>query len=122
MIVTADLMKRVDSKKVIPIIRQAGTHSVPVFLTSKLFVDFSREDQFEEAFDDLTRNIHGSPLFVKPQIANNPFAQVGSASQRSGDGTMAVMTHLFHHFEKTEMAATFLTVRSRRTGKAPEQC
>lgn len=99
MIVTADLMKRVDSKKVIPIIRQAGTRSVPVFLTSKLFVDFSKEDQFEEAFDDLTRNIHGSPLFVKPPVANNPFIQVSGANQRKGDGIFELMTYLMNYFE-----------------------
>ena len=99
MIVTADLMKRVDSKKVIPIIRQAGTHSVPGFLTSKLFVDFSREDQFEGAFDDLTRNIHAAPLFVKPPVSNNPFQQVTTAAQRSGDGVLKLMKHLFYHFE-----------------------
>ena len=100
MIVTADLMKRVESKKVIPIIRQVGTRSVPVFLTSKLFVDFSREDQFEEAFDDLTRNIHESPLFVKPPVANNPFIQVDGTHQRRGDGILELMTHLMDHFER----------------------
>ncbi len=32
MIVTSDLLKSIDSNKVIPIIRQAGTRSVPTFL------------------------------------------------------------------------------------------
>ena len=76
MIVTADLMKKVDSNKVIPIVRQEGAHLVPMFLTSKYYLDFSREDQFEESFDDLTRSVHKAPLFVKPEISTNPFEPV----------------------------------------------
>jgi|ERR1043166_170844 hypothetical protein len=66
MIITADLLKSIDSNKVIPIIRQTGTHNVPVFLKSKLFLDFSRLDQFEFGFDELVRTLHDAPLFVKP--------------------------------------------------------
>jgi hypothetical protein len=65
MIVTAELMRRIDSNKVIPIIRQAGALKAPTFLGSKLFVDFSRSDQFENAFDDITRTIHGAPLLPR---------------------------------------------------------
>jgi hypothetical protein len=76
MIVTADLMKRIDSNKVIPIIRQTGTHNVPTFLKSKLFIDFSRAGQEEYAFDELLRTLHGAPLFKKPPVGNKPFAPV----------------------------------------------
>ncbi len=76
MIVTADLMKGIDSNKVVPVIRQQGSHVVPTFLTSKLFVDLSRDEQFEFGFDELVRNLHGAPLFVKPPVGNNPFVSV----------------------------------------------
>jgi len=99
MIVTADLMKKVDSNKVIPVVRQEGTHLVPTFLTSKLYLDFSREDQFEEAFDDLTRSIHGAPLFVKPEISTSPFEPVSGVVKRSGDALLELMTHLMGVFE-----------------------
>lgn len=99
MIVTAELMKRVDSNKVIPIVRQHGTHLVPVFLNSKLYLDFSREDQFEASFDDLTRSIHNAPLFVKPEISTSPFEPVAGTAKRSGDALLEVMTHLIGVFE-----------------------
>lgn len=99
MIVTADLMKKVDSNKVIPIVRQEGTHLVPVFLKSKLYLDFSREDQFEESFDDLTRSIHNAPLFVKPEISTSPFEPVAGTARRSGDALLELMGHLIGIFE-----------------------
>lgn len=100
MIVTADLMRRIDSNKVIPIVRQAGTQNTPAFLASKLFLDFSREDQFEIAFDDLTRAIHNAPLFVKPAVANNPFEPVADTVKRSGDGVLEVMKVLIPVYEQ----------------------
>ncbi|PPT49596.1 toll/interleukin-1 receptor domain-containing protein [Xanthomonas arboricola] len=101
MIVTADLLKKIDSNKVIPLIRQNGTHEVPVFLQSKFFLDFSRPDQFEFSFDELIRTLHNSPLFEKPQVSSNPFV---SASQtppnRVGDGVLQVIRCVVNIFEK----------------------
>lgn len=99
MIVTADLMKKVDSNKVIPIVRQDGTNLVPMFLKSKLHLDFSREDQFEESFDNLTRSIHNAPLFVKPEISTSPFEPVTGTNKRSGDALLELMAHLMGIFE-----------------------
>src|SRR3990167_891528 len=53
MIVTADLMKNIDSKKVVPLIKQGGTQETPTFLKTKMFLDFSRSDQFDFSFDEL---------------------------------------------------------------------
>lgn len=76
MIMTADYMSRVDSNKVIPLIRQHGTHNVPTFLKSRLHINFSREDEFELQFDNLLREIHEAPLFKEPPVGNNPFESV----------------------------------------------
>lgn len=100
MIVTADLLKRIDSNKVIPLIRQSGTHNVPSFLRSKLFLDFSRPDQFEFSFDELIRALHGAPLFEKPAIANNPFTPVSATpANRVGDGVLEIMRIVVKVFE-----------------------
>jgi len=100
MIVTADLLKSIDSNKVIPIIRQAGTHNVPVFLKSKLFLDFSRADQFEFSFDELVRTLHGAPLFEKPPVGNRPFTPVADTPpDRTGDAVRALMMLIVEDFE-----------------------
>ena len=100
MIITADLLKRIDSNKVIPLIRQSGSHNVPTFLQSKLFLDFSRPDQFEFSFDELIRTLHNAPLYEKPVIANNPFTPVSETPpNRVGDGVLEVMKLVVTIFE-----------------------
>ncbi|MFC4230766.1 toll/interleukin-1 receptor domain-containing protein [Parasediminibacterium paludis] len=76
MIITSSLMKNIDEIKIIPIIRQNGTTEVPTFLKSKLYINFSKADDFEFSYDELVRTIHNSPLFVKPPIGNNPFIPI----------------------------------------------
>ncbi len=73
MIITSNYLKKIDENKVIPIVRQKGTANVPTFLTSKLYINFSRDDDFEFAYDELVRTIHNSPLFIKPEVGNHPF-------------------------------------------------
>lgn len=74
MIVTADSLAKISSNKVIPIIRQTLKINIPTFLRTKLYLDFSKPEQFEFAFDELVRTIHNSPLYEKPPITktNSP--------------------------------------------------
>ncbi len=73
MIVTSTLLKTIDDNKIIPIIRQNGTKDTPTFLSSKLYIDFSNDHEFETVIDDLLRAIHGEPLYKKPKIGNSPY-------------------------------------------------
>jgi len=72
MIVTADLMRQIDLNRVIPIVRQNGTCSLPTFLGSKLYIDLSSQEQFESGFDQLLRDLLKAPLFVKPPLGTAP--------------------------------------------------
>lgn len=102
MIVTADLLKRIDSNKVIPLIRQSGTHFAPTFLQTKLYLDFSRDDQMESSFDDLVRSIHGAPLYTAPPVSNNPFVPVTNiVVEKTGDGVLEVMKIVVAIFESS---------------------
>lgn len=101
MIITADLLSRIDSNKVIPIIRQVGTNDVPTFLKTKLYVDFSRNDEFEFSFDELVRAIHGAPLYKKPDVGNNPFEPITNGKQeKTNDAVLELMTYVLAYFEK----------------------
>jgi hypothetical protein len=100
MIVTSELISHIDSNKVIPLIRQTGTHEVPTFLKTKLFVDFSLDEQFEYSLDELVRTIHHSPIFVKPEIGNNPFAQLkDTIPDKSGDAIKKLMKVVVDGYE-----------------------
>lgn len=99
MIVTADLLKSIDSNKLIPLIRQGGTQNVPTFLCSKVFLDFSREEQFEFSFDELTRTLHNAPLFVKPPIGDKPFSASTTPPMPVGDPIFKLIGIVVRLFE-----------------------
>lgn len=101
MIITADLLRTIDSNKVIPIVRQNGTYAVPTFLRSKLFLDFSSDDQFEFSFDELIRTLHNAPLFIKPEVGNSPFTPVSATPpERRGDSILELMQLVVSTFEQ----------------------
>lgn len=103
MIITADLLANIDSNKVIPVIRQFGTHHVPTFLRTKLFIDFSKEDDYEFSFDELVRTFHGAPIFKKPEIGNNPFTPVNETPpEKTGDPVREIMKVIVGDFENGE--------------------
>ncbi|HDY7507659.1 TPA: toll/interleukin-1 receptor domain-containing protein [Vibrio vulnificus] len=80
MIITSELLSKIDSNKVIPVIKQKASNDVPTFLKSKLYIDFSKIEDYELSFDDLVRSIHGAPLFKKPEIGNNPFESIDNVA------------------------------------------
>jgi hypothetical protein len=105
MIITADLLQGIDSKRVIPIIRQNGTHNVPTFLKTKLFIDMSRQDMFEFSFDELLRDLHNKPLFVKPPVGGNPFGPLKTQKpRRTYDQMRAVLQVLVDDYESGSSA------------------
>lgn len=86
MIVTADLLSRIGSNRVIPIVRQSGVVVLPTFLASKLYVDLSTDDRFETGIDQLLRELLGAPLFVKPPLGSTPLLPAkGTAKPTSPD-------------------------------------
>lgn len=101
MIVTAALLARIDSNKVIPLIRQAMGATLPTFLQTKLYLDFSRPDQFEFSFDELVRTLHNAPLFEKPPITKPPFPVAPKAAAPTKDGVKELMSVVIQLFEST---------------------
>ena len=92
MIITSTLLSKIDSSKVIPIIRQAGTDLRPTFLKSKLYINFSNDSDIEYSLDDLLRTLLNAPLFEKPEIGTNPFKPMENARpDRVSDGVKEVM-------------------------------
>lgn len=72
MIVSGELIKDIDVGKFIPIIRQSGSHLVPTFIETKLFIDFSDDEFFETVVDDLLRRLLGEEISKKPPLGTPP--------------------------------------------------
>jgi hypothetical protein len=111
MIVTAALLQNIDSKKIIPIVRQtAGQPLLPTFLSSKLYIDLSSQDQFEANFDNLLRELHNAPLFKKPALGANPFASVADIpAERNGDAAHVLIKLLANKYNKDGGGLGYLT-------------
>ena len=103
MIMTSNLLSKIDNSKVIPVIRQpAGTHNVPTFLSTKLFVNFSNDAELEFSFDEILRHLLEAPLFEKPEIGSNPFQPMeNSGPDRRSDGVKEIMIGVSGCFNNT---------------------
>jgi hypothetical protein len=81
LIVTAELVQNIDTKKFIPVIRDNGQKKTPKFLGPRLHVDFSDDAQYPAKLEELLREILGAPSAVKPPLGPHPFS--GSAPAAS---------------------------------------
>src|ERR1700733_11557165 len=101
MIVTGELIRDLGTAKFIPVIRQtAKPPLLPLFVSTRLYLDMS--DPAQEAFEleKLLRELHGTPLLNKPALGKNPFRQeiglpvetvVGPESVRSIEKSSALV-------------------------------
>jgi hypothetical protein len=74
-IISAEVYQKVGQEKFVPIIRErdeGGKPYHPAFLSTRMYIDFTNDDEFEEAFDRLLRNIHGRPELKLPEIGKPP--------------------------------------------------
>jgi hypothetical protein len=77
LIVSGELVNRIDTKKFIPIVRQsANPRATPTYLGSRLYIDFSADAEYEHRLDELVREIHGVRLASKPRLGTSPYASV----------------------------------------------
>ena len=83
-IITAELVNDLGTDKFIPIIRQSSNDKkTPTFLTPKVYIDFTDDDQFDTSFEQLLREIHDAPLHPKPPLGKNPFSNQPSGPETS---------------------------------------
>lgn len=104
MIMTSNLLSKIDSSKVIPIIRQRGTDHMPTFLKTKVYINFSNDDDVEYNLDELLRTLLNAPLFKKPEIGKNPFKPIEEARpDRTANGVLEVMKAVAKLYEKNSL-------------------
>ena len=76
MILTSELMQNINSEKIIPLIRSNNELKItPVFLHTKLYIDFRNETNYESSYFVLIKEIHGESIKARPALGNNPFGK-----------------------------------------------
>ena len=73
LIVTAQLARDLGTNKFIPIIRHSSAdEKTPTFLATRVYIDFTDDNKFDEKFDELLHEIHNVPITIKPRLGKNP--------------------------------------------------
>jgi TIR domain len=102
MIVTSSLLPKISNAKIIPVVRQRSSPVLPTFLQTKLYIDFSNDNDVEYSLDELLRTLLRAPLYEKPEIGKSSFVPLqGAKPDRTADGLKAAMTAIANAFEKS---------------------
>lgn len=73
-------------------------------MKTKLYIDFSRDEDIEYSLDELLRTILKAPLYEKPEIGKNPFRPLTEARpDRTSDGVRELMITFIRLLNKTNL-------------------
>jgi sulfite reductase alpha subunit-like flavoprotein len=59
--------------------RGPAVDSLPLYLQSRIYIDFTDDSQLERSLEDLLRVLHGSPAFTRPPLGTAPKFALKSA-------------------------------------------
>jgi hypothetical protein len=109
MVVTGELVRKLETNKFIPVIRQSGPEAlVPKSVSTRLYVNLSEGRVFEEEFEKLLREIHSAPNMHKPQLGKNPFE-----GERRGEAPQPVAAQEVKVEDAGEIYAAGLAIAQR---------
>lgn len=75
LIISDDIYNQTSQTKFIPIVMEYdinGNPLVPTFVKTRIFIDLSNDNDFEENYEKLIRNIYNKPLSKRPPIGKMP--------------------------------------------------
>jgi len=74
-IISTEIYGNVKQEKFIPIIAECddeGNPYVPTYIKSRIYVDLSNDENYENEYEKLLRNIYEKPLIKKPKLGTKP--------------------------------------------------
>ena len=74
-IISSEVYGNMKQEKFIPVIAECddkGNPYVPTYIKSRIYIDLSDENRYEEEFEKLLRNIYEKPLMKHPKIGKAP--------------------------------------------------
>ena len=74
-IISSEIYGKVGQEKFVPIIfetNEEGEPLLPTYIQSRIYIDSSNDDTYEEQYEKLLRNLHGKPEHRKPKLSSPP--------------------------------------------------
>lgn len=74
-IISSEVYQQQEQSKFVAIVTERDSNGkayLPVYYKSRMYIDFSEQDNYNDGFDKLLRWIYDKPLFVKPEIGKRP--------------------------------------------------
>lgn len=74
-IISAEVYGKVEQKKFIPIVFERddeGNPFLPTYIKTRVYIDLSDDDNYEEQYEKLLRNLHDKPEHKKPKLSSPP--------------------------------------------------
>lgn len=74
-IISHNLYSNEKQEKFIPMVLERdedGKAYLPIYLSNRKYIDFSKEEDFEDSYEELLRNILEAPSIPKPQLGTKP--------------------------------------------------
>lgn len=74
-IVSDEIYQHAEQTKFIPLVfeyNEDGKPAIPVFVHSRIFIDLSCEEKYEEGYDQLLRDIYDKPRYQRPPLGQMP--------------------------------------------------
>jgi hypothetical protein len=96
LIITAKLLKNIDSAWVIPVIRNnSGNEKTPTFLDGKVYIDFRDEANYNDRYIELISELHDEPVNAIPELGPNPF----KATKAIGKNSVKILSEQYWSHE-----------------------
>ena len=74
-IISSEIYGNMKQEKFIPVIAEKdenGDAYVPTYIKSRIYIDLSDENTYEQEYEKLLRNIYDKPLITKPKLGKKP--------------------------------------------------
>lgn len=74
-IISSEVYGQMKQEKFIPVIAECdeeGNAYVPTYIKSRIYINLSNEEKYEEEYEKLLRNIYDKPLYIKPKMGTRP--------------------------------------------------
>jgi len=74
-LISKEVYENTVQEKFIPIVREyddAGKPCIPHYMASRIYIDLSSDEKFEESYQKLIRNLYDKPLLKRPVLGTPP--------------------------------------------------